>query len=219
MSSEHDKPQGGSGQPQPGGDPGAFTQEFQHTQISARIPERVARGVFSTGALVLQGANEFVIDFLLTMMKPQQVAARVVLPPQVMGAFINALNENYGNYKSKFGGPPQLTAPPQQQQPPPRPPSIEEIYDQLKVPDDLLSGIYANAVMISHTPAEFCFDFITNFYPRSAVSARVYLSAPQIPGLLSTLTRSFQQYQHKLQQLQQQVPPHHGPHDFQFPTN
>ena len=42
---------------------------------------------------------------------------------------------------------------------------------------------YANAVMIGHGPHEFSFDFITNFYPHSAVSARVFLSAGQVPRL------------------------------------
>ncbi|MCS6850447.1 MAG: DUF3467 domain-containing protein [Gemmataceae bacterium] len=215
MSSE--KADSGAGQPY---DPsGAFTQEFQHQQVSARVPEKVKRGVFSTGALVLQGANEFVIDFMLSMMQPHQISARVVLPPGVMGSFIQALQENYRNYQEKFGGshgsgalaagqrPPAgapggaPTAPPS---PPPQPPSIEDIYDQLKISDDMLSGVYANAVMIAHTHAEFCFDFITTFYPRSAVSARVYLSAPQIPSFLNVLQRSFQQYQQKLAALQQQ---------------
>ena len=88
-------------------------------------------------------------------------------------------------------------------------PPVEEIYSQLKLPDELLSGAYANAVMIAHTPAEFCFDFITNFYPRSSVSCRVYLSAPQVPALLNTLSRSYQQYQQKL--AQQSRPPEQRP--------
>ena len=54
----------------------------------------------------------------------------------------------------------------------------KEIYGQFKVPDEMLSGVYANAAMIVHTQGEFCLDFITNFYPRSAVSCRVYLAAP-----------------------------------------
>ena len=41
-----------------------------------------------------------------------------------------------------------------------------------KMRDDIHSGSYANAVMIGHGPHEFSFDFITNFYPQSAVSAR-----------------------------------------------
>jgi Protein of unknown function (DUF3467) len=187
-------------------EPGAFTQEVQHQQISARVPERVSRGVFSTGAMVFQGPHEFVIDFVLRMAQPNQIVARVVLPLSIMPSVIGALRENLGNFTSKFGPPPPLPAPPAPVQAPP----IEEIYSQLKLPDDLLSGFYANAVMIAHSSAEFYFDFITNFYPRSAVSCRVYMSSPQIPGLLNTLTRSFQQYQQKLAQQQQQPRPPEG---------
>jgi hypothetical protein len=175
-------------------EPGSFTQEVQHSQISARVPEKVARGVFSTGAMVFQGPHEFVIDFVLRMAQPHQIAARVVLPPTIMPSVIAALRENLNIYQSKFGPPPAIPQPPN----PPPPPPIDEIYGQLKLADDMMSGVYANAVMIAHSPAEFYFDFITNFYPRSAVSCRVYLAAPQVPGLLTTLSRSFQQYQQKM---------------------
>ena len=187
-------PEGGSPEPNPSGDPGPYTQEIRHSHVSARVPEKVGRGVFSTGALVLQGPHEFVIDFVVRMANPHQVAARVVLPISLVPSFLAALRENLNNYQSKFGPPPALPPPPPGVTPPP----IDEIYDQLKLPDDMLSGVYSNAVMIAHSPSEFCFDFITNFYPRSAVSSRVYLSAPQVPGFLNTLTRSFQQYQQKM---------------------
>jgi hypothetical protein len=173
--------------------PGAFTQEVQHQAISARVPEKVARGVFSTGVLVLQGPHEFVLDFLLRMAQPQQIVARVVLPISVVPSILAALRENLGKYQAKFGPPPALPAPPPNVKPPP----VQEIYEQLKLSEDQLSGVYANGVMISHTAAEFGFDFITNFYPRSAVSCRVFLSAPQVPSLLATLTSSFQQYQNR----------------------
>src|SRR5262249_6453584 len=130
----------------------------------------------------------------LRMANPQQISARVVLPLSIMPSLIAALRENLNNYQSKFGPPPALPTPPPNTPPPP----IDEIYSQLKLPDDMLSGVYSNAVMIAHSPAEFYLDFITNFYPRSAVSCRVYLSAPQVPALLNTLTRAFQQYQQKL---------------------
>lgn len=191
---QQNNPEGGSDRPHPPGDPGAYTQEFKYSQVSARVPEKVNRGVFSTGALVLQGPHEFFIDFVQRVAQPQQIVARVVIPPSLMPSFIAALRENLNNYQNQFGPPPALPVPPQ----PATPPTIEEIYDSLKLPDDLLSGIYTNAVMIVHTPAEFCFDFITNFYPRSSVSCRVFLSAPQIPGLLNSLNSSFQTYQQKL---------------------
>lgn len=192
-----------------GGDPGAYTQEIHHSQISARVPEKVGRGVFSTGTLIMQGPHEFVIDFVLRMAHPHQIAARVVLPPSIMPSLIAALRDNLNKYTTQFGAPPALPTPPN----PPAPPPIEEIYDQLKLPEEVQSGAYANAVMIAHTPAEFCFDFITNFYPRSGVSCRVYLSAPQVPGFLNTLTRSWQQYQQKIAASQQRPPEQRPPNN------
>ena len=180
-----------------------FTHEVRYSQISARVPEKVGRGVFSTGVMVVQGPNQFVIDFVQRMTQPEQIAARVILPLSIIPSVIGALNENFQRYTNTFGAPPPLPTPAT----PPQPMPLEEIYSQLKLPDDLLSGVYANGVRISHSPAEFCFDFITNFYPRSAVSCRVYLSAPQIPGFLKTLHRAFQQYQHKLATNQPPPPP------------
>lgn len=183
--------------PESSGVPGPSSQEIRHQQISALVPEKVGRGVFSTGAVVLQGSHEFVIDFLLRMTSPHQVAARIVLPPDVMGRFIGALRENLGNYRRHFGTLPQGP----QIKPPPQPAqqtSVQELYDQLKIPEDVASGRYANAVMIGHTATEFSFDFITTFFPRSAVSCRVYLSAPNVPKFLDSLTHSFEQYQRRL---------------------
>jgi hypothetical protein len=192
--------------PNPGEEP--YCEEIQHAQISAVVPERVARGVFSTGAVVVQGPHEFILDFLLRMSQPQQVAARVVLPPGVVLQFIAALSDNLKNYESKFSLPllpnpqPGTGAPPV---------SAQELYEQLKLQDDVLSGSYANAVMIGHTPTEFCFDFITTFYPRSAVSCRVFMAAPGVPRLLESLKHSFEKFQQKIAQHGNQPPPPPAP--------
>jgi hypothetical protein len=74
----------------------------------------------------------------------------------------------------------------------------QEIYDELKLRDEILSGTYANAVMIGHGPYEFSFDFITNFYPQSAVSCRVYLASGHIPRLLDSLKQSWEQLRPRL---------------------
>ena len=161
---------------------------FSHQPVAARVPEKVARGVLSTGQLVLDGPKEFVIDFLNGLTRPHQVAARVVLAPGTMAEFITALQQNLENYSKSFGPP----------QPPPIPqnvpkPTIQEIYENFKLPDELLSGAYANSVLIGHSATEFFFDFITGFYPTSAVAARVFLAAPQIPRFLNMLNTSYQQ--------------------------
>ena len=77
--------------------------------------------------------------------------------------------------------------------------SVQDIYDDLKIRDEILSGAYANAVMIGHGPHEFSFDFITNFYPHSAVSARVFLAAGQIPRLFESLKGTWEQMRSRMQ--------------------
>jgi hypothetical protein len=191
----------------PQGDPHTVVQEFQHSNIGARVPEKVARGVFSTGALVLQGASEFVLDFLLRMNQPHQVVARVVMPNHLVPQFIEALSTNLENYKRTFGPPPALPQPPQ---PPPKPPTIDEIYQDLKISEDVMVGAYTNAVMVLHSASEFCLEFIAQFYPKSLITSRVFLSAPQIPVLLNTLNQSWQNYQAKLAQQRPPSPPHPG---------
>ena len=200
------------------------SQEVQSTHIGALIPEKVASGVFTTGAVVLNGSHEFILDFLLRMSKPQQVAARIVLPPGVVPRFIAALRENLNNYTQRFGNPvmpgtpahpmcPPATAEAfqqQMQQPQPQG-SAQELYEQLKIKDTDLCGVYANAVMIGHTATEFLFDFITTFFPRSVVSARVYMAAPNVPRLLESLVHSFEQFQRKI--VGQQPPPPQTPLD------
>lgn len=187
-----------SSQPHPEGpsDDGPHSQEIRHSHIGALVPAHVARGTFSTGAVVLQGQHEFIVDFLLRMQQPQQVAARVVLPPGVVAQFIQALQDNLQKYEDRFGviAMPQVPAQPAgaQRQ------SAQELYEQLKLPEDVMSGNYANAVMIGHTATEFSFDFITTFFPRSAVAQRVFLASPNAKRLLESLIHSFQQFQQRL---------------------
>ena len=72
---------------------------------------------------------------------------------------------------------------------------ITDLYEQLKFPEELLGGVFANAVMIRHTPEEFCFDFISNFFPRPLVVGRVFTAAGRIPSLLDAMFNSLQRYQ------------------------
>ena len=53
--------------------------------------------------------------------------------------------------------------------------------------------------MISHTPEEFCFDFIASFYPRPMVTCRVFMAAGRVVSFVDTLADSFEKYQHRHQ--------------------
>jgi hypothetical protein len=148
----------------------------------------------------MTGPSEFIVDFLQTIGRPHRVARRVVIPHPVMPQFIEALNTNLDLYKSRFGEPP---APPTQNPNQARRPTPQEIYDDLKMPDEVLSGVYANGVMIGHGASEFGLDFLTSFFPQSAVSARVFVAAGQVPRLLESLRGAVRQ----LEQRQQGGPP------------
>jgi hypothetical protein len=180
-----------SNPPHPPGEPGQPGGAPTQPNLRARVPDHVSRGVFSTGVIVITRPTEVVLDFVQTIGRPQRIAARIVMPPAVLPQFIDALRKNVELYRNRFGAPvtpaaAQEAGSAQQRR------SAEEIYDDLELPDALLSGAYANGVMIGHGATEFSLDFLTNFFPQSAVSARVYLAAGQIPRLLESLRGAYQ---------------------------
>jgi len=195
-----------SEEPQPGN---GNSEQVKMQHVTARVPEKVSAGAFSTGVIVMTGSSEFILDFIQNIGGPPQVAARVIMPHGALPQFSDALRKNLTIYKDRFGAPPELPKPPQ----PAKPQTAQEVYDELKLPDNLLSGAYANGVMIGHSASEFKLDFLTNLFPHSAVSSRVYLSAPQIPRLLESLESTFAQFQQRVRQQQQQQnqPPKENP--------
>ena len=188
--------------PQQQGGSGVFSQPFQNQPVAARVPERVAKGVFTTGVLVQDGPHEFVLDFMQGLSRPPQIGARVILTPGVMDALVRTLSDNLNKYIQVFGPPAPLPKPPQPQ----RRPSIQEIYENYKLPEELWSGSYANSVLVGHAPAEFFLDFITGFFPTAAVSSRVYFAAQQAPRVLETLRLSMQNYHRRVFSQMQQNP-------------
>jgi hypothetical protein len=212
-------------EPNPGDNPGAppphaYSMDFQHAPVGARVPEKVGRGVFATGLVVLQSGDEFVLDFMSGMVQPHQLAARIVLTAGTFAKLLAAVRIDIGKYEQHIrplipptpprtqpaegavaspAAPGEPTAAGQPPQAPGAPaegrPAIGDIYDQLKLPDELLGGAFANVIMIHHTPEEFCFDFIASFYPRPVVTCRVYLAAGRILSILDTMSTSYQRYQ------------------------
>lgn len=180
--------------PGPGGaDAGVDRQELRHSPVSARVPERIGRGVLSNGVAVLDSPTEFIVDFFQGLSRPPLIVARVVMAPRNLAAFQAALRENFDRFTKSFGAPTPLPPPPAQR------PTIQEIYDTYRLPEELLSGGYANSVMITHSPSEFGFDFITGFFPTAAVSSRVYMAAPHIPRVIAALTNAMKQFEQRYQ--------------------
>lgn len=71
------------------------------------------------------------------------------------------------------------------------------LYDDIVVPDEVQVGVYANGLIIGHTNSEFKLDFVSNMFPKSVVTSRIFMSAPQLVRLLDTLERTLQQFDEK----------------------
>jgi hypothetical protein len=54
--------------------------------------------------------------------------------------------------------------------------------------------------MIRHTPEEFCFDFISNLYPRPMVVGRVFAAAGRVPSFIDAMSGSLGRYERGGQQ-------------------
>ena len=60
-----------TGQPEnPNDESGQHSEQVRVQHLSARVPENVSRGAFSTGAIVMTGGTEFIIDFIQNLGTP-----------------------------------------------------------------------------------------------------------------------------------------------------
>ena len=100
----------------PGGHP--YFQNFQHTPVGARVPEKVGRGVFATALMVLQTNELFVLDLLSMTSQPQQVVVRIIMTATSFAQFLAALRVNVEHYESEIGPFKPRFAPPQADSPP-----------------------------------------------------------------------------------------------------
>ena len=89
----------------------------------------------------MNGPHSFILDFLQQIGMPGHLVRRVVLPHAVIPRFIEALEQNINLFQQKFGDMPQLPKP----NPQAKRPSAEELYDNLKIPDDELKEMAAVA--------------------------------------------------------------------------
>lgn len=200
-------PYGGNpDEPRKPDDSGKGNPPSSHNQpaISARVPEKVGRGVFASGVLVVPGPQELVLDFVAAFSRPPaHLVSRVIVTHTVAEQLLGALQENFKRYVGNYGAPPMMPKP---LQPEPRR-TLQEIYDEIKISDDVLCGAYSNAAMVGHTPAEFNIEFITGFFPQAAVSSRVYIAAPRMPQFIESLTGALNQIRAQNRPSQTPQPP------------
>lgn len=196
-----------------------YHQQVQHQSVSARLPDSLGGGVFSTSSLIVESGDMFLIDFVNGSAPPVRLVARVVVTPMTMQQFLGALNQSCQKARSAGRqdghGPGEPQAEPslgvgtetvgagaqgggkgsggttQQQR------NVEDIYGELKFTDDILCGAFANTVIIRHSADEVVFDFISNYFPRAVVTCRVAMSTSRVERFRRSVEDAFRKYEEK----------------------
>ena len=66
---------------------------------------------------------------------------------------------------------------------------------QIKIPDQILGGVYANQMMVTHTREEFMLDYINLFPPSGVVNARVIVSPGHLKRMIRALSENLSRYE------------------------
>jgi hypothetical protein len=180
-------------------------------------PETLAAGVYATAMLASHTREEFFLDFLATYSQPSRLAARVILHPAHTKRLLKTLNDNIEIYEKKFGAPP---APPKGEPPGTHhagPSQVQDLYSKLTIPESVLSGAYANTVLIRHTKEEFILDFLVICHPNPVLAARVLVSPAHVHRIASVLQERVKVYEDSFGAMQEQPPAPEPPPDDEPP--
>ncbi len=77
----------------------------KENNINIELDESIAQGLYSNLVIVNHSPTEFVLDFINVMpgAPKAKVRSRIILTPDHIKKFINALDENLNKYEKSFG--------------------------------------------------------------------------------------------------------------------
>ncbi len=82
---------------------------------------------------------------------------------------------------------------------------------QIKVPDEIMKGAYANAMAVFHTREEFVIDFLNVFPPAGIATARIITSPGHVKRIIRALQENLTRYENQFGKVEEAAPPHSGP--------
>lgn len=65
----------------------------------------------------------------------------------------------------------------------------------IKITDDILKGVYANSMVVTHTREEFVIDFINTFPPEGIVTSRIITSPGHLKRIIRALMDNIEKYE------------------------
>jgi len=81
----------------------------------------------------------------------------------------------------------------------------------VKITDDILRGVYANQMMVSHTREEFIMDWVNLFPPQGIVNARVIISPGHLKRVIRALQDNVRKYEERFGEIGEAPEPGIGP--------
>jgi hypothetical protein len=177
-------------------------ERIHHNPPTALIPEKVGIGLFSTEVVVFHSESEVAIDFIQGIAKPYRVVRRVIMANSITKTFFEVLknelnspkksnNSSYVENLKNKNYEESLNKNQQKDEDLEKREKVDDIYRELKIENDELSGFYANKVLINYGTDSICLDFISNIYPKSIVTSRIFVTNGTIIELLSALNKIF----------------------------
>ncbi len=80
----------------------------------------------------------------------------------------------------------------------------------VKIPEQVLQGVYANQMVVSHTREEFLLDFINLFPPSGVMNARVIVSPGHLKRMIRALQENLARYETRHGKIIEAEPPQPG---------
>ena len=80
---------------------------------------------------------------------------------------------------------------------------------QVKIPDEVLKGVYANMVQVGHTPEEFVLDFMNIVGTAGIVNARIIVSPGHFKRLIAAMQGNLKRYEEQFGNIKESREPDH----------
>jgi len=68
---------------------------------------------------------------------------------------------------------------------------------QIKIPEGILRGVYANQMVVRHSREEFVIDFVNICPPEGIVNARVIVSPGHLKRMVAALAENLSRYEQR----------------------
>ncbi len=82
---------------------------------------------------------------------------------------------------------------------------------QIKVPEEVAKGAYANTMAVFHTREEFVIDFLNVFPPNGVATARIITSPGHMKRIIRALQENLRRYEDRFGPVEEAPPPTTGP--------